>query len=339
MFTFTQSEAQAKLMKPVQITGVVNELIALETANVITSNTVSDVVKLIFAEIQSDTLPLRQEWSDLISSVKDQTEYLTRTTDELNEKVGKTVIPSHDRSTYQIYVNRVNELYDEIKDGMMKYSTMRTDYDTLDREFYDGVNADYNDDYFNLYPVMSYDSNSISQIVDSMYTSESMLISQQNLLSDLRTEFPEIAIESTTMRQATYLPNTMYVKLLANSLFRIYEDIDQKRDIGTYFNKESLIAERDETYTIHVLNAQPPDDTRKFMVLDHVDGADPATVPLANTILIAQGSANNVIKGHQIRSMAFEGTGMNAGKPVFNNDIAYESGKNSVIRYDKDHTV
>ena len=47
----------------------------------------------------------------------------------------------------------------------------------------------------------------------------------------------------------------------------------------------------------------------------------------------------NVIKGHQIRSLAFEGTGMNAGKPVFNNDIAYESGKNSVIRYDKDHTV
>jgi len=170
-----------------------------------------------------------------------------------------------------------------------------------------------------------------------MYTSESMRNAQLTMLNDLQTTYPQIAIESRTAKQATYLPNQMFIQLIEDDLFRIYDDANMRTSIGSIFEKHSLIAERDENYSITVIPSQVASQQgRRLMVLDHVDGVDPATVPVANTIFLDQlgaGNTNPLISGSKIRSIAFEGVMGNVGVPQFNTD--YYSGKNSVIRYDE----
>ena len=124
--TISQADAQEMMMKPLHITAVVNELIALESANVISSNTVSDVVNLIFQDIRDSTQTLRDDWNNLVLTIKDQSEYLYRTVGELNEMAGDYVSPYDDMATYQIFVDRVNNVYTKVKEGFEAAGDMTT---------------------------------------------------------------------------------------------------------------------------------------------------------------------------------------------------------------------
>ena len=338
--TISQADAQEMLMKPIHITAVVNELIALENANVVSSNTVSDVVDLIFKDIRDSTQTLRDDWNNLILSVKEQSEYLYRTVGELNEMAGESVSPHDDMSTYQIFVDRVNNVYTKVKDGFESAGLMTQHLQDVNVKFFN-LTAIYKDNYIDNYPniAANYTANTMSNIIDKMYTSDSLLSDQQALFADLRDTYPDIAIESDDhieygykYREATHLPTSMYVKLLPDNLFRIYNDPNHKTDIGSIFGEESLLANREQSYVIHVENCVAGQDpARRFMVINHLKGALPSSpMTTANVIFISQ-NTSATMTGSVIKSLAFEGSGLNANTPLFNANTA--SGRDSVIRY------
>ena len=117
--SYTPAETKEMLMKPVRLTGLFNEIIALEDANVISSTTGAAVANLIFNEINADTSVCRSEWLGMISDIKDQSRHLYQTTDELNANLHKYVNPSSDMSTYTIRVEQINEVYDLIKHKLL----------------------------------------------------------------------------------------------------------------------------------------------------------------------------------------------------------------------------
>ena len=341
--TISQADAQEMMMKPLHITAVVNELIALENANVVSNTTVSAVVNLIFQDIRDSTQTLRDDWNDLVLTIKDQSEYLYRTVGELNEMAGDYVSPYDDMATYQIFVDRVNNVYTKVKEGFEAAGDMTTQLQDVNVKFFN-LTALYKDDYANNYPNIagSYTANTMANIVDKMYTSDSLHSEQQTLFADLRSTYPDIAVESDDdiaygykYKEATHLPTAMYVKLLPDNLFRIYNDPNHKTDIGSIFGEESLLANREQSYVIHVEDCTTGQDAaRKFMVINHLKGTLPPTPmsdPSPNAIFIAQ-NTSATMTGSVIKSLAFEGSGAGgAGIPMFNANTA--SGKDSVIRY------
>ena len=339
--TISQADAQEMLMKPIHITAVVNELIALENANVVSSNTVSDVVNLIFKDIRDSTQTLRDDWNNLILSVKEQSEYLYRTVGELNEMAGEYVSPYDDMATYQIFVDRVNNVYEKVKDGFESAGLMTQHIQDVNVKFFN-LTALYKDNYANNYPniAANYTANTMANIVDKMYTSDSLLSDQKTLFADLRDTYPDIAVESDDdieygykYKEAIHLPTAMYVKLLPDNLFRIYNDPNHKTDIGSIFGEESLLARREQNYVIHVENCVAGQDpARRFMVINHLKGALPSSpMTTANVIFISQ-NTSATMAGSVIKSLAFEGSGPgNANTPMFYANTA--SGRDSVIRY------
>ena len=339
---YTQAETQEMLMRPIRITALMNELIALENDNVISRTVGSQVANLIFDEIQTKSTPMRADWMTMIGSIKDHSRHLYQTTDELNAAMTQSVNPNSDMSTYRIQVDRINEVYDIIRDGFDSATTMDGDYINLNTDFF-APSAIYKVDYANNYPTISHTANTISSIVTRIFEADSLYGEQQTKLADLRNSFPEIAVESfdsSKYKEAVYLPNSMYVKLLPDNLFRIYNDATLTTDIGSIFGTETLIANRQETYTIRVENCTAGQDTaRRFMVINHLKGAVPAspipagTSPLpANTaIFISQNTSVNVL-GSDIKSLAFEIGGGLLGHPQFGNANT-TTGLDSVIRY------
>ena len=347
--TYTQAEVEEFLMRPVRITALMNELTALQRANVISHATGSDVANLIFDEIQTATLPMRTDWQTLIDSVKDYSRHLYQTTDELNEMMSTSVNPSSDMATYRIQVDRINDVYDSIKAGFDLAVSMDTDKRNLSIDFFSPTalyKVDYESNYANIAGVHT--ANTISAITTRIFESDSLYNEQKTKLTDLRNSFPEIAVESfdsSKYKEAVYLPNSVYVKLLPENLFRIYNDASLSTDIGSIFGEETLIAKREETYTFTVVTADPPQDTsRRFMIINHLKGTYPSNpvtehfvvptytaVPTANAVYVAQGSSV-AVKGSDIKSLAFEGPAALAGTPQFGNANT-TSGKDSVIRY------
>ena len=348
--TYTQAEVEELLMRPVRITALMNELAALQTANVISHATGSDVANLIFNEIQADTAAMRTDWQTLIDGIKDYSRHLYQTTDELNEAMTTSVNPTSDMATYRIQVDRINDVYDSIKDGFDSAVSMDTDKRNLNTDFFSPsalYKIDFESNYANIANVHT--ANTINQMTTRIFEADSLYGEQQTKLADLRNSFPEIAIESfdgSKYKEAVYLPNSMYVKLLPDNLFRIYNDASLTTDIGSIFGEETLIARREETYTITVVPADPPQDTtRNFMVINHLKGTFPSNpvpahsvvpvysaVPTANAVYISQGSSADV-KGSDIKSLAFEGPSPGlTGHPQYGNANT-TSGKDSVIRY------
>ena len=125
----------------------------------------------------------------------------------------------------------------------------------------------------------------------------------------------------------------MYVKLIADNHFRIYNDANRTTDIGSIFATETLIAKREETYTIHVDPCEVgQDNTRRFMVINHLATEPIATVPIANSVFITQNTSTTVT-GSQIRSLAFSGAISTPFQDVPQFNANTSSGLNSVIRY------
>jgi hypothetical protein len=280
----------------------------------------------------------------LIDSVKDYSRHLYQTTDELNEAMSTSVNPTSDMATYRIQVDRINDVYDSIKDGFDYAVSMDTDKRNLSTDFFSPTalyKVDFESNYANIASVHT--ANTISAITTRIFEADSLYGEQQTKLADLRNSFPEIAVESfdsSKYKEAVYLPNSMYVKLLPDNLFRIYNDANLTTDIGSIFGAETLIANRQETYTIRVEDCTPGQDaTRRFMVINHLKGAIPASpipagtspLPTGNAIFISQNTSVNVL-GSDIKSLAFEGSGALAGHPQFGNANT-TTGLDSVIRY------
>ena len=332
---YSQTETEELLMRPVRLTGLFNEIIALENANVISANTGSAVANLIFNEIATDTAALRGEWLGLVSDIRAQSKHLYQTTDELNANLSQYVDPSQDMATYTTRVEQLNDVYDTIKDGFNLAFSTSQDYDSLNGKFF-APTATYRLDYANNFPSITVTANTISDIVDRMFDADSKYQTQINMLSTLRNDFPEIALESFDnhkYKEAVYIPNSIYVKLTADNHFRIYNDANRTTDIGSIFGVETLIAKREETYTIHVDPCEVGQDTsRRFMVIDHLVTEPVASVPIANVVFITQNTSATVT-GSQIRSLAFAGPSPGPLQDVAQFNANTKSGENSVIRY------
>lgn len=334
--TYTQAEVEELLMRPVRITALMNELAALRTANVISANTGSDVANLIFNEIQAQTQPMRDDWQILIDGVKDYSRHLYQTTDELNDHMRTSVNPTSDMPTYRIQVDRINDVYDSVKDGFDSSVSMDIDLRALNLDFF-ATNALYKVDYANNYAniATTHTANTISAITTRIFEADSLLGEQKTTLTDLRDTFPEIAVESfdsSKYKEAVYLPNYMVIQLLEDNHFRIYNDSNMRTDIGSIFDEETLIANRDEVYTFDVRDCVAgQDSSRRFMVIDHIKhSADRMSPPLANVEFISQNTLAS-FSGSKIKSLAFEGSGPLANTPQYNANTA--SGRDSVIRY------
>lgn len=321
MLTYTQSQAQDILMKPVRIKAVVDGLVALQTANVVSQNTVDSVVNTIFTEIVSDSSAFLAEWNTLIDDLKDHSEYLYRTTDEINESIGSA---NDNVSQIETFRLKINDVYENIKDGYSNATTMTSDYTALDTDFYD-PSALFRSDYANSYASMTYTTESIANVVSQIYSSSTLLDDQINLLASLKSEYPTMSIESGTATTATYLPNVFWVKLIGSDQFYIYENAAATLDIGNRFPAGSLLANRVNTYTVNVLDTDLTGDNpdRRFMVMD---GADETS---ANVHFIAQGASLN-LTGDQFKSMAFEGIAPANNAPAYSTT---NSGLNAVIQY------
>jgi len=130
----------------------------------------------------------------------------------------------------------------------------------------------------------------------------------------LKADYPELSIESANTKIATYLPNPFYVKLIdGTDYFHIYEDGTSTRDMISKFRMGSLIVDPALNYTVHVLSTgstNPAENNRRFMIMDGLDHAS------TNVYFTAQMNSNTA-NGTHFKSMAFEGTGANAGVPEY----------------------
>ena len=311
MLTVTPAEIQDALMKPVQLTTVINGLIALETANVISSSVSANVVNAMFDDISTSTALIRAQVDQLVLDLKAQSEYLYGATDEINETIGANANNAPVMATHRA---TLSNLYDQIRDGFSNSTTVASTVTSMNTDFW-GPSALYKTNYKTMYPASTYSTTTIANFASNVVSANTLLASQTQTLDQLKIDYPTMSIEAAGTKTATYLPEPdFYVKLIdGTDYFYIYTNGGATVDIGNRFPVGSLIAKPGTNYAVHVLNTgstNPAENNRRLMIMSGVDQTS------ANVYFTAQGNSNTVIGSH-ITSIAFEGVGGNIGIPEY----------------------
>ena len=310
MLTVSAAEISDALLKPIEIATVIKGLIDLENANVISSSVSANVVNAMFDDIESSTITVRSQITQLAADLRDQSEYLFGATDEINETIGSQAGNPTDMAASRL---RLNNLYDSIRDGYSESTTTSSTITTMTADFF-GSTALYRTNYRTAFPASTYSTTTVQGFANQIVAANTLLATQQTTLNQLKADYPELSIESANTKIATYLPNPFYVKLIdGTDYFHIYEDGTATRDIGSKFRMGSLIVDPAVNYTVHVLSTgstNPAENNRRFMIMDGLDHAS------TNVYFTAQMNSNTA-NGTHFKSMAFEGTGANAGVPEY----------------------
>jgi len=327
MLTLTAAEISDALLKPVKLATVINGLIDLENANVISSSVSANVVNAMFDDIDSSTATVRSQITQLAADLRDQSEYLFGATDELNETIGSQAGNPTDMAASRL---RLSNLYDSIRDGYGESTTTSSTITTMTADFF-GPTAIYRTNYRTAFPASTYSTTTVQGYANQIVAANTLLATQQSILDQLKLDYPELSIESANTKIATYLPNPFYVKLIdGTDLFHIYDNGAATNDIGSRFRMGSLIVDPSVNYTVHVLSTgstNPNENNRRFMIMDGID--ETAT----NVYFTAQMNSNTA-NGAHFKSMAFEGNvgGTPTGQPRYTvlPDGTY-NGQNAVI--------
>ena len=327
MLTVSAAEISDALLKPIKLATVINGLIDLENANVISSSVSANVVNAMFDDIDSSTATVRSQITQLAADLRDQSEYLFGATDELNETIGSQAGNPTDMAASRL---RLSNLYDSIRDGYGESTTTSSTITTMTADFF-GPTAIYRTNYRTAFPASTYSTTTVQGYANQIVAANTLLATQQSILDQLKLDYPELSIESANTKIATYLPNPFYVKLIdGTDLFHIYDNGAATNDIGSRFRMGSLIVDPSVNYTVHVLSTgstNPNENNRRFMIMDGID--ETAT----NVYFTAQMNSNTA-NGAHFKSMAFEGNvgGTPTGQPRYTvlPDGTY-NGQNAVI--------
>jgi len=312
MLTLTAAEISDALLKPVKLATVINGLIDLENANVISSSVSANVVNAMFDDIDSSTATVRSQITQLAADLRGQSEYLFGATDELNETIGSQAGNPTDMAASRL---RLSNLYDSIRDGYGESTTTSSTITTMTADFF-GPTAIYRTNYRTAFPASTYSTTTVQGYANQIVSANTLLATQQSTLDQLKLDYPELSIESANTKIATYLPNPFYVKLIdGTDLFHIYDNGTATNDIGSRFRMGSLIVDPSVNYTVHVLSTgstNSNENNRRFMIMDGID--ETAT----NVYFTAQMNSNTA-NGAHFKSMAFEGNvgGTPTGQPRY----------------------
>ena len=312
MLTLTAAEISDALLKPIKLATVINGLIDLENANVISSSVSANVVNAMFDDIDSSTATVRSQITQLAADLRDQSEYLFGATDELNETIGSQAGNPTDMAASRL---RLSNLYDSIRDGYGESTTTSSTITTMTADFF-GPTAIYRTNYRTAFPASTYSTTTVQGYANQIVAANTLLATQQSTLDQLKLDYPELSIESANTKIATYLPNPFYVKLIdGTDLFHIYDNGTATNDIGSRFRMGSLIVDPSVNYTVHVLSTgstNPNENNRRFMIMD---GNDETSTHVYFTAQMNSNTAN----GAHFKSMAFEGNvgGTPTGQPRY----------------------
>ena len=312
MLTLTAAEISDALLKPIKLATVINGLIDLENANVISSSVSANVVNAMFDDIDSSTATVRSQITQLAADLRDQSEYLFGATDELNETIGSQAGNPTDMAASRL---RLSNLYDSIRDGYGESTTTSSTITTMTADFF-GPTAIYRTNYRTAFPASTYSTTTVQGYANQIVAANTLLATQQSTLDQLKLDYPELSIESANTKIATYLPNPFYVKLIdGTDLFHIYDNGAATNDIGSRFRMGSLIVDPSVNYTVHVLSTgstNPNENNRRFMIMD---GNDETSTHVYFTAQMNSNTAN----GAHFKSMAFEGNvgGTPTGQPRY----------------------
>lgn len=300
MLTLTAAEISDALLKPIKIKPLIDALVSLQTANVISNTVGANVVNTIFNDIVTSSTPVINQINILASDLRDHSEVLFGATDEINDEIMSSVSNPTDMAARRL---DLSNLYDSIRDGYAESTTASSNITTLTNEFF-STTANYRVNYETAYSGTTYSTTVLQGYANQIVAANTLLATQETTLAALRTTYPNLSIEAK-VKTATYLPNPFYVKLIPNTdLFYIYDDYNAKFDIGHKFPMGSLIVDPSANYTLHVLNTGAPtgsdDNIRRFMVMS---GGDESTSPVH---YINQGAVSGTIPGSDFKSLAFE---------------------------------
>jgi len=152
MLTVSAAEISDALLKPIKLATVINGLIDLENANVISSSVSANVVNSMFDDIESSTITVRSQITQLAADLRDQSEYLFGATDEINEKIGSQAGNPTDMAASRL---QLSNLYDSIRDGYSESTTTSSTITTMTADFF-GPNALYRTNYRTAFSASTY---------------------------------------------------------------------------------------------------------------------------------------------------------------------------------------
>ena len=312
MLTLTAAEISDALLKPIKIKPLIDALVDLQTANVISNTVGANVVNTIFDDILASSGPAISQINILASDLRDHSEVLFGATDEINDEIISSVSNPTDMAARRL---DLSNLYDSIRDGYAESTTASSNITTLTSDFF-STTANYRVNYETAYSSTTYSTTVLQGYADQIVAANTLLATQETTLAGLRTTYPNLSIESANTKTATYLPNPFYVKLIdGTDLFYIYENGAATKDIGNKFRMGSLIVDPSVNYTVHVLSTgstNPAENNRRFMIMDGNDHT------ATNVYFTAQMNSNTA-NGAHFKSMAFEGNvgGVPTGTPEY----------------------
>lgn len=301
-------------MKPLRITNVVNGVVALKTAGVVNQATVDAVVNTIFNEIQSgDAVTLFTEINNLESDLHDYSEYLYKTTDEINAEIGAA---GSNVARLNIAKTELNNVFTLMNDGYSYAGTIKQNHDNLLSDFFDANSSyklNYESNYANI--ASQYTETVIDTIVSNIYAADAQLTQQSLELSRLSNTYSAVLEPTPDPGVATFLPKTFWVRTEDNPLkLSIYTDNHYITGLGSNFGVDSLITKSggsEAPYTIHFSDNASLNANLTIIASD------------SSSVVVPSGSSIN-LSGASIRSLVPTVAGV--PQTTVNN-----SGANSVI--------
>lgn len=319
MISFSTDEVKHILMKPIELTNVVNGIVSLKTANIINQTTADSVVNTMFTDIQSgNTFVLINEIDALESNLHTYSNYLYKVTDEINSEIG---VAGANTARLNELKTELNYVFDLMNSSYAIAGLIKQNNDNMIADFFD-TNATYKLNYENGYANIGtsiYNESNIDIMVSNIFIAESQLDNNTHELERLSNTYSAVIEPMLTPAVATYLPQQIWITTSNDDTtptLSVFTDSYYVTGLGSNLGENSLLVKTgagQPSYTIHF-----EDTTNSNIELRIVGQAGEENI-------ISSGSSIPLV-GSLLRSFVPKNIGVNNTILTVNN-----SGANSVI--------